>query len=54
VGPLTADLDTCTISGLVRWDLPEQELAALEHILAARKRGEVSLVTSYIAKVEID
>jgi hypothetical protein len=54
VNPLTADLDTCIISGLVRWDLPEQELAALEHILAARKRGGVSLVTSYIAKVEID
>jgi hypothetical protein len=54
VDPLTAYLDTCIISGLARWDLPEQELAAIEHILAAWERGEVSLVTSHIAKAEID
>jgi hypothetical protein len=52
--PLTAYLDTCIISGLARRDLPEQDLTALGHILAARKRGEVSLVTSHIAKTEID
>jgi hypothetical protein len=52
--PLMGYLDTCIISGLARRDLPEQDLTALEHILAARKRGEVSLVTSHIAKVEID
>jgi hypothetical protein len=52
--PLTAYLDTCIISGLARRDLSAQELAALERILAAHKRGEVSLVTSQIAKTEIE
>jgi hypothetical protein len=54
VAPLTAYLDTCIISGLARWDLPARDLAALQCILAARKCGEVSLVTSNIAKTEID
>lgn len=49
----TAYLDTCIVSGLAREDLNASETAALLRILQARKRGEVAIVTSEVARNEI-
>jgi len=51
---LTAFLDTSIVSGLAKEDLKEEELAALREILKQHKQGRVSLVTSHIAKEEIE
>ena len=51
---LTAYLDTCIVSGLAREDLNHDQLAALLQILEERKSGRVSLVSSLVAKEEID
>lgn len=51
---VTAYLDTCVISGLVKEDLkPDQQMAVLK-ILQKYKAGTVSIVTSRIAKDEIE
>jgi hypothetical protein len=51
---LNAYLDTCIVSGLAKEDLKADELEALRQILEKRKQGNVSLVTSRIAKEEIE
>jgi len=51
---LTAYLDTCIVSGLAKEDLSPDELEALRRILEERKQGNVSLVTSQVAKEEIE
>lgn len=49
-----AYLDTCIISGLAKEDLAQAELAALLEILQQQKSGGVSLVTSDMARRELD
>ncbi|MBW1682874.1 MAG: hypothetical protein JRJ83_15870 [Deltaproteobacteria bacterium] len=51
---LTAYLDTCIVSGLAKEDLDPAQLVALLKILEERKHGRVLLVTSPVAKEEID
>jgi hypothetical protein len=51
--PPTAYLDTCILSGLAKEDLAAAETAALLRILQARKRGEITIVTSEVARDEI-
>lgn len=53
MGLPTAYLDTCIISGLAKGDLAEVELGALNKLLVASKRGEISLVTSELTGNEI-
>ena len=47
-------LDTCIISGLAKEDLPTEEYGTLTRILALRKRGVIQLITSTVAKAELD
>lgn len=54
VEQLVAYLDTCIVSGLAREDLPPSETAALLRILRSRKRGELAVVTSAVARNEIE
>jgi len=51
---LNAYLDTCIVSGLAKEDLSSDELESLQQILKERKKGKVSLVTSPVAKEELD
>ena len=52
---LTTYLDTCIVSGLAKDDLKPDEQSALLRILKAWKRGSsLSLVTSQVAKDEIE
>ena len=50
----TAYLDTCIISGLAKQDIALAEQTALLKILEAQKSGKVALVTSDMARREID
>jgi hypothetical protein len=47
-------LDTCIVSGLARQDLPPAEQEAVTALLQLYKAGRVDLVTSEVAKQEID
>jgi hypothetical protein len=51
---VTAYLDTCIVSGVAKGDLRPEEEEALLKLLQARKHGAISLVTSSVAKDEID
>lgn len=51
---LSVYLDTCIISGLAKEDLIEQEYEALKFVLGLRKKGAIQLVTSPVAKAELD
>lgn len=48
-----AYLDTCIVTGLAKGDLAPDSVAALLHILQARKTGSVELFTSKVALEEI-
>ena len=54
IDPLSVYLDTCIISGLAKEDLRKEEYMALKEILVLRKTGKVQLVTSPIAKAELE
>jgi hypothetical protein len=47
-------LDTVLIIGLADNDLPANEQDALTDLLARRKRGEIALFTSVVAREELD
>jgi hypothetical protein len=49
-----AYLDTCIISGMAKQDIAAAEQTALLTILQRQKSGEVALVTSDMARREID
>ncbi len=51
---VTAYLDTCIVSGVAKGDLRLEEEEALLKLLQAWKHGAISLVTSSIAKDEIN
>ena len=47
-------LDTCVISALVKEDIHDQEFDALKNILVLHGENKISLVTSEIAREELD
>ena len=47
-------LETCIVSGLARVDLQPADASALIRVLEARKAGRVELVTSQVAKAELN
>ncbi len=51
---LNAYLDTCIISGLVKQDLKQEQQTAMLKLLEYRKNDIISIVTSKVAKVEIE
>ncbi|SPD71757.1 hypothetical protein PITCH_A1020002 [uncultured Desulfobacterium sp.] len=54
MAPLTAYLDTCIVSGIAKQDLKPEQQKAMSEILKNRKEGKVFIVTSRIAKDEIE
>src|SRR5256885_514065 len=50
----SAYLDTCVISGIARQDLKTVELEALSKILELYQQSKIRLVTSDVARGEID
>jgi hypothetical protein len=50
---MTAYLDTCLLSALVKGDIPQSELNALKDLLVRFKRGEVSLFCSSAVEDEL-
>jgi hypothetical protein len=51
---MTAYLDTCLVSALVKGDIPQSELDALKDLLVRFKRGEVSLCCSTAVRDELN
>jgi hypothetical protein len=49
-----AYLDTCIVSGVVKRDIGNENMSALQRILAAMDRGVLDIVTSSVTKTEID
>lgn len=47
-------IDTCIISGMAKLDLSPQEIESIEKLLETYDAGEMELVTSGIAKQEIE
>ena len=47
-------LDTCIVSGMAKLDLLPQEIESIEKLLETYDAGEIELVTSGIAKQEIE
>jgi len=54
VSSLNAYLDTCIVSGIIKKDLKPEQQEAILKLLEYRKNGIVSMVTSKIAKDEIE
>ena len=54
MNPINAYLDTCIISGIVNRDLKQEQQTAMLELLDFRKKGIVYIVTSEIAKAEIE
>lgn len=52
--PINAYLDTCIISGIAKADLKQDQQTATLELLELRKKGIVFIVTSEIAKTEIE